>query len=162
MCNISRADVWRERPSSRKKNNRVSVCSYHLRYLYMPLITTLSILLQPILDGRRRQNAPASTALSETSQPNPATNKSKSKPKKLQRSNLTEVDHIQEEVTCESHLTQLFFGQESLQEKTASMMRKTNTARCSPHCAALHPFWHEDQPRWCHSGLVPSRPLCST
>ena len=39
------------------QNERVPACSNHLRYLYMSPITTLSLLLPPILDGRKRDAA---------------------------------------------------------------------------------------------------------
>ena len=50
--------------------------------------------------------------------------KSTSRHKRLQRSILTERDHIQSEVTCQSHLAQLFSVWETLQERTARRMRK--------------------------------------
>ena len=40
------------------------------------------------------------------------------------RSVLTEEQHVQRKLTCQCHLTQLFFVQESLLERTARMMRK--------------------------------------
>ena len=44
--------------------------------------------------------------------------------RRLQRSTLTGKDHIQGDVTNQSHLTQLFFVSEPFQEWTASKMRK--------------------------------------
>ena len=117
-----------------------------LRYLYNAATTTLSILLQTILDGKKRQKCcgggqhtdrksqtkprhtasycrrkPDSSASSENLQPNSATSLTRDSDC---RSILTEEGHIQREVTCPSPLTQFFFVYETLQERTASMMRR--------------------------------------
>ena len=105
----------------------------------MSPITSLSILLQPILDGRKRQNA---ATMGNTNDSNAKT-KAPTPPhlanlnnlttqhcrkachlQRLWRSTLTGEDHIRREEICQSHLTQFFFVSESLHERTASMMRK--------------------------------------
>ena len=112
-----------------QRNEHVSVVA-SLRCMCKPPITTLFILSQPILDGRKRQNAAtvgnkltASQRQNQSSLPRTAA----ANPTPLERQNLqpnsvtsltrdsecgsilTEKDHIQGGITCQCHLTELSF-----------------------------------------------------
>ena len=130
-----------------------------LRYMYVSPITSLSTLLQPIHDGRERQNAatmgnkrtasqrqnqrrttshcshkPDSSASSENLQPNSATSVSRDSD---YRSVLTSEDHIRCEATRQCHHTGVLRVRILARADCAQGAQK-KIARSSPHCAHLH------------------------
>ena len=80
------------------------------------------------------------------------------------RSIMTEEQHVQRKVTRQSHLTQLFFVSEPLQERTARMMRKSPsssekgvTSSASEEATSIPPEAEAtqiSQNSWLHHSLV--------